>query len=62
MATIIPHRHCIVCGKAIEADKSFCSDECKSAWEKERKKQRNFSILLFILILGLLFLIFFSPR
>lgn len=60
MPGIVPHRHCIVCGKAIEPDQSFCSDDCKQIWEKERKKQRNFSLMMLALLFILLFLIFFT--
>ncbi len=63
MPGIVPHRHCIVCGKAIEPDKTFCSDECKEAWDKERKRQRNFTILMFFVFLGLLFILMMTtPR
>jgi predicted nucleic acid-binding Zn ribbon protein len=63
MPGIVPHRHCIVCGKAIEPDQTFCSDECKNAWEKDRKRQRNFMLLWFILLFVLLFMMFASaPR
>ncbi len=53
MPVIPPHRHCIVCGKAVELDKHFCSEECEETYEKERKRQRNFMIMMF----GLLFLL-----
>ncbi len=57
MPGIIPHRHCIVCGKAIEPDKTFCSDNCQKEYEKERKKQRNFTLMMFaLLFLVLMFL------
>jgi len=57
MPGIIPHRHCIVCGKAIEPDKKFCSDNCQKEYEKERKKQRNFTLMMFVLLfLVLMFL------
>jgi len=55
MPGIIPHRHCVVCGKAIEPEKQVCSSECEEILIKERKRQRNFMILMFgILILLLL--------
>ncbi|RLI87121.1 MAG: DUF2116 family Zn-ribbon domain-containing protein [Archaeoglobales archaeon] len=62
MPGIVPHRHCLVCGKAIEPDKNFCSDDCKVAWEKERKRQRNFSLMMLALLMILLFFIIFTPR
>ncbi len=63
MPGIIPHRHCVVCGKAIEPDKVTCSDDCQQTLEKEKKKQRNFMIFMmggFLILMLLLFM--FSPR
>ena len=39
-----PHKHCSVCGLAMEADSEseFCSVECEAKytkWEKKRKKK-----------------------
>jgi len=63
MPGIVPHRHCIICGKAIEPDQTFCSDDCKNTWIKERKRQRNFTIFMFVLLFILLFLMFITtPR
>ena len=55
MPAIIPHRHCPVCGKAIEPDKTFCSKECEIEMNRMQKRQRNYMIFLFVL-----FLIFFT--
>jgi len=60
MPGIVPHRHCLVCGKAIEPDQNFCSDECKKVWDKEKKRQRNFSLIMLALLFILLFLIFYT--
>jgi len=54
MPGIVPHRHCIVCGKAIEPQHQVCSEECESVLNKERKRQRNFMILMFGLLIALL--------
>ncbi len=54
---LVPHRHCVVCGKAIEADKFVCGDECKERLDKERKRQRNFTIFMFLLFIGLLLIL-----
>ena len=63
MPGIIPHRHCIVCGKAIEPDKVFCSDDCEKEYENERKRQRKFTLIMFaMLFFFLLFLIFIGSR
>jgi len=56
MPGIIPHRHCVVCGKAIEPDHQVCSEECEEVLKKERKKQRNFMIFMFAILLLLLLL------
>ncbi|MCS7130371.1 MAG: DUF2116 family Zn-ribbon domain-containing protein [Archaeoglobaceae archaeon] len=57
---LVPHRHCIVCGKAIEADKYYCGDECQQRMEKERKRQRNFTLFMFLMLLIIL-LMFWLP-
>lgn len=57
MPGIIPHRHCPVCGKAIEPDKIYCSDECEQIMLKERKRQRNLTIFMFIILIFLIILI-----
>ena len=63
MPGIVPHRHCIVCGKAIEPDQTFCSEECREEWNKERKRQRNFTIFMFVMfVLLFLFLMLTTPH
>jgi predicted nucleic acid-binding Zn ribbon protein len=63
MPGIVPHRHCVICGKAIESDEVTCSDECQETLEKERKKQRNFMLFMMAGFLVLLILLFiFSPK
>jgi predicted nucleic acid-binding Zn ribbon protein len=54
---IVPHRHCVVCGKAIEADKFVCSEECQEKLDKERKRQRNFTIFMFALLIIVLIIL-----
>ncbi|RLG92230.1 DUF2116 family Zn-ribbon domain-containing protein [Candidatus Bathyarchaeota archaeon] len=61
MPGIVPHRHCVVCGKAIEPDQIYCSDECEQVMNKERKRQRNMMILMFLFLFALLILIWL-PR
>ncbi|RLI77100.1 DUF2116 family Zn-ribbon domain-containing protein [Archaeoglobales archaeon] len=56
MPGIIPHRHCVVCGKAIEPDKIYCSDECEDVMNKEKKRQRNFMIFMFAILIALFIL------
>ena len=63
MPGIVPHRHCIVCGKAIEPEERFCSNDCKTQFEKDQKRQRNFMIIMFaVLFFMLLMMTFLSPR
>lgn len=63
MPGIVPHRHCIICGKAIEPEEKFCSDDCKTVFEKDQKRQRNFMIAMFALFFVLLLILTFSgPR
>jgi predicted nucleic acid-binding Zn ribbon protein len=57
MPVIIPHRHCVICGKAIEADKVTCSDKCQQSLEKERKRQRNYMLLMMGGFIALLILL-----
>ncbi|MCS7121092.1 MAG: DUF2116 family Zn-ribbon domain-containing protein [Archaeoglobaceae archaeon] len=60
---IIPHRHCVICGKAVELDKHFCSKDCEETFKKERRRQRNFTLFMFLLLFILLALLFiFAPR
>ena len=59
MPGIVPHRHCIVCGKAIEPDQQFCSEDCEEVFQKERKRQRNFMIFMFLILFLLLAVIWF---
>jgi len=62
MPGIIPHRHCIVCGKAIEPEEIFCSKECKEKYDKERRKQRNFMIIMFAALIAPFVLMIFTGR
>ncbi len=47
------HRHCIVCGKAIESDKFFCSPSCEDIFKKQQKRMartRLITMAIFIAI------------
>ncbi len=59
MPGIVPHRHCVVCGKAIEPDQHVCSEECEETLQKERKRQRNFMIFMFLMLFLLLVIIWY---
>ncbi|HID43617.1 MAG TPA: DUF2116 family Zn-ribbon domain-containing protein [Archaeoglobaceae archaeon] len=61
MPGIIPHKHCIICGKAVEAGRTYCSSDCEEEMKRNQRRQRNFMIFMMILFFGLLFLIFMVP-
>jgi len=62
MPGIIPHRHCVICGKAIEPDQVTCSEKCQKTLEKEKKKQRNFMLLMMVAFLALIIILYiFAP-
>jgi len=62
MPAVIPHKHCVVCGKAIEPDETFCSKACKTKYEEDRKRQRNFMIFMFAILFAVFILMIFSTR
>ncbi|MCD6383492.1 MAG: DUF2116 family Zn-ribbon domain-containing protein [Thermoplasmata archaeon] len=56
-ARIPPHKHCIVCGKAIPEDERFCSEECEAAFKRmQRAKILNF-VYMFILVVVLMIIL-----
>jgi predicted nucleic acid-binding Zn ribbon protein len=61
MPGIVPHKHCIVCGKAVEPDKVYCSSSCEEDMKRGQRKQRNFMIVMMLVFFGLLFLMFMLP-
>lgn len=63
MPGIVPHRHCVVCGKAIEPEETFCSDRCERRYDEERRRQRNFMVFMLLLLFGLLLMtVLFTPK
>lgn len=56
--SVVPHKHCVVCGKTVGPEESYCSTECEEEMIKSRKKQRNFSLAMMALFFVLLFLMF----
>ncbi len=58
---VVPHKHCVVCGKAVSPEETYCSAECEEEMIKSRKKQRNFTVALMLLFFVLLFLMFLIP-
>jgi predicted nucleic acid-binding Zn ribbon protein len=61
MPVVVPHKHCIVCGKVVETDQVYCSDKCKMEMERERRRQRNFMIFMIFLLFIFLAFIFLTP-
>jgi predicted nucleic acid-binding Zn ribbon protein len=39
MASIAPHKHCIVCGNAI-GEGSFCDELCESRYKSSQRRQQ----------------------
>jgi len=58
-----PHKHCQVCGLAMEIGKDFCSSKCMEEYnewktEKEKKDKRN-NRLTMVLMVGMIAVMFF---
>jgi len=52
-----PHSHCLVCRKAMPADKQFCSQTCRDnylAKEKKGKKKNRIQMVVMFSMLGVL--------
>ena len=49
--TIAQHKHCLVCDKAISADKKFCSDRCQKAYEERLRRTKRYNRITTILII-----------
>jgi predicted nucleic acid-binding Zn ribbon protein len=44
-----PHRHCVICGKAVPPEEDFCSQACRdkySTTEKSKNKKNNIQLIL----------------
>ncbi|RZN65045.1 MAG: DUF2116 family Zn-ribbon domain-containing protein [Candidatus Methanoliparum thermophilum] len=54
MVKVTPHKHCIVCGKAVEPEEVFCSEECKQKYESARKRQWIPFVIFFVLMIILI--------
>ncbi len=54
------HRHCVVCGKAIEQDKYFCSLSCEDIFKKQRKRMARSRLIMMLIFVALFVLILFS--
>ena len=46
-----PHKHCIICGNAIESDRTFCDELCESKYRSaQRRQQLVFVVFLMLMI------------
>ena len=54
------HRHCVVCGKAVEHDKYFCSPSCEDIFKKQRKRMARSRLIMMLIFVALFVLILFS--
>lgn len=45
-----PHKHCIVCGRAIPMEQDFCSTECKDQYTKTDKSRNKKNTIQFVVI------------
>ena len=44
------HKHCVVCGNAINMDRDFCALTCKDSYTKaDKKKSRSSKIQLIVM-------------
>ncbi len=53
------HRHCVVCGKVVGADKFFCSPQCEGTFKQHQKRMSRMRLypMLILVVFILLFLI-----
>ncbi|MEM0445077.1 MAG: DUF2116 family Zn-ribbon domain-containing protein [Nitrososphaerota archaeon] len=64
-ARIPDHRHCTICGRPVPPQEEVCSPECRKTYEDRLRRERRtrlFLLILYIALLGSLFVIFFLPR
>jgi len=63
MAKVAPHKHCLVCGKAVDEDLLYCSDQCEKDFSSSQKKQKIFFVgFLVLMALLLLWSLFTAPK
>ncbi|MBI4362874.1 MAG: DUF2116 family Zn-ribbon domain-containing protein [Euryarchaeota archaeon] len=60
MTKALPHRHCVVCGKAIDPGETACSEACAGESGARRRRQRSLMFLFMGLMLLFLALTFLS--
>ena len=63
MAEKIPqHTHCQICGKAIQADETYCSEECKQKYQTMMKKRKRYIYILYALMIFVIVVVFFMSK
>lgn len=40
------HKHCVVCGKAVESDKFFCSPACEEVLKRSQKQASRMRLMM----------------
>jgi len=55
MAAIMPHKHCLVCGKAVREDENFCDELCLSKYKSAQRRQQIL-LIAFVVLMGLIVL------
>jgi len=51
------HKHCVVCGKAVPADKLFCSQECEDRLKLQQKRMSRMRLYTMLMMAGLFLLL-----
>ncbi len=57
MAGTAPHKHCVVCGNAVEPDANFCDELCESRFKSAQRRQQ----LMFVAFIAIMVLILVLP-
>lgn len=58
---LVQHKHCKMCGVAIQPDEMVCSDACKARWEAQQRSRKqtmwlmyaSIAVLFIVLVLTL---------
>jgi predicted nucleic acid-binding Zn ribbon protein len=56
LAQVTPHRHCIVCGKTIDEDETFCDELCEAKYKSAQKRQMLFFAIFIVLLVLIIIL------
>lgn len=59
------HKHCVICGKAVEANKSICSPSCDEILKKQQKqvaRSRTIMLVLFIAMIAIMMIVSILSR